>query len=71
MAGRTWIAVALACFIWFAYLKWFAPPVPQNDATSQAPTNSAAAPKSEPAALPLFARPITDFFPTSGGGSCN
>ena len=31
----------------------------------------AAPPPVSSAALPLFARPITDFFPTSGGGSCN
>jgi len=31
----------------------------------------AAAPIAAPATLPLFARPVTDFFPTSGGGSCN
>ena len=24
-----------------------------------------------PTALPLFARPVTDFFPTTGGGACN
>ena len=24
-----------------------------------------------PTSLPLFARPVTDFFPTTGGGSCN
>ena len=27
--------------------------------------------KTAPATLPLFARPITDFFPTTGGGSCS
>jgi hypothetical protein len=31
----------------------------------------AAPPPVSSAVLPLFARPITDFFPTSGGGSCN
>ena len=28
MVARTWVAVILSCFIWFAYLKWFAPPPP-------------------------------------------
>jgi len=31
----------------------------------------AAPPTVSSAALPLFARPVTDFFPTTGGGSCN
>lgn len=57
MAGRTWLAVAIACFIWFAYLKWFAPPVP-NDATSQTPSSTAGSPATEAPALPLFAKPI-------------
>jgi hypothetical protein len=30
-----------------------------------------AAPVAPAPILPLFARPVTDFFPTSGGGSCN
>lgn len=28
MAARTWIAVALSLAVWFAYMKWFAPPPP-------------------------------------------
>jgi len=31
----------------------------------------AAARVTAPAPLPLFARPVTDFFPSTGGGSCN
>lgn len=31
----------------------------------------AAAPVPTPTALPLFARPVTDFFPSTGGGTCN
>lgn len=26
MANRTWLAVALACLVWFTYMRWFAPP---------------------------------------------
>jgi len=37
-----------------------------HTATSAAPSPLAAAP-----GLPLFARPVTDFFPSTGGGSCN
>lgn len=39
MAERTWIAVLLACLVWFGYLKFFAPqPVPQTkDVVSQNP----------------------------------
>ena len=29
------------------------------------------APSATPITLPLFARPVTDFFPSPGGGSCN
>ncbi len=46
MASRTWVAVILACFVWFGYLKWFAPPPPQPGAptaqqqgASTSPTN--------------------------------
>ena len=28
-------------------------------------------PGATPTTLPLFARPVTDFFPSTGGGSCN
>jgi len=28
MAERTWLAIALCCLVWFAYLKWFGPPPP-------------------------------------------
>lgn len=40
MAGRTWLAVALCCLVWFVYMRWFAPPpVPQvQDATHQTTT---------------------------------
>ncbi len=40
MANKTWIAVALSCLIWFAYLKWFAPPMvpPQEVATTSTTT---------------------------------
>jgi hypothetical protein len=34
-------------------------------------TTPAAPPTVSSGALPLFARPVTDFFPTTGGGSCN
>jgi hypothetical protein len=33
------------------------------------PARAAEAPAAAP--LPLFARPVTDFFPSTGGGSCN
>ncbi len=40
MAGKTWLAVALACLVWFGYLKWFAPPMLQSGApaASQQPS---------------------------------
>lgn len=28
MAGRTWLAVILACMVWFTYVQWFVPPPP-------------------------------------------
>ena len=28
MASRTWLAVVLACLVWFGYIKYFAPPPP-------------------------------------------
>jgi hypothetical protein len=34
-------------------------------------TAVASAPVTAPTALPLFARPVTDFFPSTGGGTCN
>ncbi len=44
MAGRTWVAVALACLVWFGYLKWFAPPTLQQSGgvttTSPAPAGT-------------------------------
>lgn len=30
MAARTWLAVILACLVWFTYVQWFAPPMPQR-----------------------------------------
>lgn len=35
MASRTWLAISLACLIWFGYLKWFAPIPPASQTPSQ------------------------------------
>ncbi len=43
MAARTWIAVVLACVVWFTYVQWFAPPMPKPGAspsTAQQPSNT-------------------------------
>src|SRR5688572_1079629 len=47
MASRTWLAVLLAMFVWYAYLQWFAPPPatpPKTPTQSAGTTTSAAAP---------------------------
>ncbi len=46
MANKTWIAVALSCLIWFAYLKWLAPPLvaPQDTEVSTPAGGTASAP---------------------------
>ncbi len=44
MAERTWVAVALACLVWFAYLKWFAPP-PLSQQGTEAISKEASAAK--------------------------
>lgn len=42
MTSRTWLAVSLACLIWFGYLKWFAPVPPPvtHTATQTAETTA-------------------------------
>ncbi len=35
MAGRTWVAVMLSFGVWFAYIKFFAPPMPDQTAAKQ------------------------------------
>lgn len=66
MAARTWLAVVLCCFVWFAYVQWFAPPIPpptpkiaatDNPAT---PGNTATPGATPPAATPgsLFGQPF-------------
>lgn len=43
MASKTWLAVSLMMFIWFGYVKWFAPvstPAPGNNPTVAADANS-------------------------------
>lgn len=53
MASRTWLAVILACFIWFGYLKWFAPPPPTShpSTTTEAKSTNSAQPAAVPTGL--------------------
>lgn len=49
MASRTWLAVGLACLVWFAYMKWFVPPMPQPGQVVQQGTEQATPAASRPA----------------------
>jgi len=53
MAERTWIAVALACLVWFGYVKWFAPPAvsPPSAGMTTATAPEAGAPSGDPAGV--------------------
>ncbi|MBY0370698.1 membrane protein insertase YidC [bacterium] len=42
MQSRTWLAVALACLVWFTYMRWFAPPMPEHTAQTQTAPGQAA-----------------------------
>lgn len=44
MASRTWLAVILCCLVWFTYVQWFAPPMPQRPAPGQTPPATSEAP---------------------------
>lgn len=44
MNSRTWLAVGLCCFVWFVYMRWFAPlppPVHPTESTKIAATGEA------------------------------
>jgi len=49
MAARTWLAVVLACFVWFTYVQFFAPPPPKPVPVASTGQTSTNAPAGAPA----------------------
>ncbi len=43
-ASRTWLAVILACLVWFVYTKWFAPPIVPPVPAQQEASQTASSP---------------------------